>query len=63
MITTLDGNFRDTARFLGGEDYFALEGFAEEFGNLVEAGFDLFANGRSDFELSSGVFHVHRFPP
>jgi hypothetical protein len=44
------------------EDDFGIESVAQYLADFCEAGFYFFADGVSNFVLSSGVFHVHERP-
>ena len=61
-VARSDGDFCFMTMFFDGQDNLGFELVAKNFADFCEAGFYFFADGGSDFVLSSGVFHVHERP-
>src|SRR5580700_3323503 len=61
-VAGADVDFSFVAVLFDGEDHLGFKSVAENFADLGEAGFDFFADGGSNFVVSSRVFHVHERP-
>ena len=58
-IARADCDFSFMAVFLDGQHYLGFEFVAQDFPDFVRPVSTVFADGRSDFVLPAGVFHVH----
>jgi hypothetical protein len=59
-IGRVDGDFGLVAALFDGQNHLGFEAVAQDFADFSKPGFDIFADGRSNFVPSTGVFHVHR---
>ena len=57
--TALYRNFSNITVLFDGQDDFAFEVVAQDFGEFAEAGFHLVTDGGSYFKLPSKVLYVH----
>ena len=58
-VGRVDGDFGFMLALFDGQNYLGLESVAQNLAEFVEAGFNFFADGGSNFVFSRGIFHVH----